>query len=75
MEALGAQIEINQRYRHYKTGQIYAALGFTVLEATDEIAVRYADIEEPDVEFIRPVSSWLDVIDGSPRFDRVNSSN
>lgn len=64
-------IERGAQYRHYKNQHLYTVLGFTVIEATEEIAVRYCDVNEPDIEFIRPVSSWMNEIDGVSRFQRV----
>ncbi len=68
-------VEIGGEYRHYKNRCIYTALGLLIIEATDEVAVRYSEVDEPSIEFIRPLSSWIETIDGTSRFTKVRSSN
>lgn len=57
-------IHVGGRYTHYKhPEQPYEVKGLVVLEATDEVAVRYAVVGNPAVEFVRPLSSWLEAVD------------
>ncbi len=66
------QVEVGGVYAHYKTPTSrYKVLGLTVLEADNRIAVRYSSEEHPTVEFIRPLDSWLALVDGVKRFEKV----
>ncbi len=65
-------IEVSGEYQHYKNEHIYKVLGFVVTEATDEVAVRYVNVDEPSVEFVRPVSSWMEEVDNMPRFIKIS---
>lgn len=68
-------IEVGAQYRHYKNKHIYTVLGISVIEASEEVAVRYVDIDEPGVEFIRPVEQWNEPQEGGPRFIRMSQDN
>lgn len=62
----------NAEYVHYKdTASRYRVIGFTILEATDEVGVKYVSISNSRVEFTRALSKWLEDIDGRPRYERV----
>lgn len=37
-------------------------IGFTIIEATDEIAVLYQMVDEPKISFARPLTSWLELV-------------
>jgi len=57
-----AAIEIGAVYRHYRAGD-FRVCGFVILESDEQVAVRYAKVEEPAVEFVRALSSWLETVE------------
>jgi hypothetical protein len=64
------------RYAHYKHPHYpYIVTGFCVLEATDEVAVKYASVDHSDVEFVRALEVWLETVtlNGKtvPRFTKI----
>jgi len=68
----GDSIDIDGRYTHYKDPKSqYRVLGFTIIESTDEVAVRYSSEIDRDIEFVRPLNNWLEQIDGVPRFEKL----
>ena len=57
-------VRIGGHYAHYKhPDQPYEVAGLAILESTDKVAVRYAALENPAVEFLRPLSSWLETVE------------
>jgi len=53
-------VAVGSEYRHYKTADSrYKVTGLSILEASDTVAVRYASLLSPNVEFIRPIEDWL----------------
>jgi hypothetical protein len=69
--AAAGQIAIGGVYRHYKNQHLYEVMGFGVLEATNQIAVLYQPQGEgSNLTFVRPVSEWLEAVDGVARFTR-----
>lgn len=69
------QVEVGGKYRHSKSGTIYIVDGFTILEETDELAVKYSPEGVKDVEFTRHLGSFIEtvVVAGVavPRFEKV----
>jgi hypothetical protein len=66
LHASSVNIEIGTQYRHYKdVASRYQVTGLCILEDTDEVAVKYISMLFPQVEFIRPLRSWLEVVDES----------
>ncbi len=71
------QVGIGAQYNHYKNPEIlYCVVSLVILEATDEVAVTYSPITEPGISFVRPLTSWLEEVEGiggkQQRFCRVN---
>lgn len=71
-----AKIEVGAIYAHYKHPELpYMIKGFAVWEATDEVAVLYQPLHEPEVVFVRPLKVWLETVDWEgktmPRFVKV----
>lgn len=69
-------VRVHGHYAHYKhPDQPYEVKGFTILEATDEVAVRYTPLSNPGIEFTRPLDSWLETVEVNgksvPRFAPV----
>jgi len=64
--AAGKLVETGALYAHYRHPQLpYRVTGFTILEASDEVAVLYM-AQEPGslpVLFARPLSSWLEAVE------------
>lgn len=51
----------DSRWRHYK-GDEYVVRGVCILEASNELAVRYSPVSEPRVEFVRVLSQWQEIV-------------
>lgn len=70
------QVTVGGKYAHYKdSAKLYTVTGLGILEATDEVAVKYAMLENPDIEFVRALNIWMETVewDGQvvPRFKKV----
>lgn len=70
------KVIIGGQYAHYKhPDQLYRVTGLSILEATDEVAVKYAPVDNPEVEFVRSLTGWLQTVDWNgqavPRFTEV----
>lgn len=79
--AAGKLVEVGAQYGHYKHPQWpYTVTGFTILEATDEVAVLYQAQEpgSPQVLFARALSSWLETVEHEgktiPRFSKITAA-
>lgn len=57
------RVMVGATYRHTKSGGCYIITGLAILEATDEVAVRYAPVADDSVEFIRPLKSFTEQIE------------
>ncbi|MEK7063255.1 MAG: DUF1653 domain-containing protein [Patescibacteria group bacterium] len=65
-------IEVGTTYVHYKDStKTYIVRGVVVIEADDSIGVLYQAQYGPRLSFVRPVSEWLAIVDGKPRFSKV----
>jgi hypothetical protein len=72
-----AHVVVAGQYYHYKHPEVvYIVNGLSILEATDEVAVRYSMVDDPAVEFVRPLSSWLETVTWKnatvPRFTPID---
>lgn len=64
IKAAALRVSVGGHYYHYKHPEVmYLVTGLSILEATDEVAVKYAMTDHLTVEFIRPLQSWLDTVD------------
>ncbi len=65
---------VGSKWRHYKGGQ-YVISGISIMEATNEIAVIYSPLENPDVSFVRPITVWAELVEWNgkmvPRFSKI----
>ncbi len=71
------QITVGANYAHYKNpDNLYEVLHIAVTENDDELCVIYRAAHDPELVFVRPISSWLAKIDvdGKPisRFAKVD---
>lgn len=71
-----SKIQIGGLYAHYKHPELpYEVKGFAVWEATDEVAVLYQPLHQPEVVFVRPLTAWLETVEWEgkvlSRFTRV----
>ena len=58
------KIEVGGLYAHYKQPELpYKIRGFAVWEETDEVAVLYQPVHEPEVIFVRPLKIWLETVE------------
>ena len=58
------KVKIGAKYSHYKDPQkIYEVIGFGFLESNDELCVIYRATYGNQITFLRPLSSWLDIIE------------
>ncbi len=70
-------VELGAIYKHYKySDRDYKVLGYVIQEATQKIAIRYANIQEVNApEFVRDLDSWLEKVEWHgaivPRFKKV----
>lgn len=76
LQQAAREVELNGTYVHYKDpNSRYVVRGFTILEASDEAAVRYCHVNAPSIEFTRPLVSWLEEVEYNgkivPRFRKV----
>ena len=74
-EATG-KIQVGALYAHYKHTELpYKIMGFAIWEETDEVAVLYQPVHEPEVTFVRPLHIWLETLEWQgkvvPRFAKV----
>lgn len=80
LEDAAKQVTIGAKYYHYKdSATYYTVTGLSILEATDEVAVKYTMDEHPEIEFVRPLSVWLETVEWNsrqvPRFTKVASDS
>jgi hypothetical protein len=73
-----AHVVVAGQYFHYKHPEVvYIVNGLSILEATDEVAVRYSMVDDLTVEFVRPLSSWLETVEWQgvtlPRFTPIEN--
>lgn len=62
-------VKIGQRYQHYKTGGVYQVKDIVILEATDELAVLYHDVDFPELSWVRAYNDFVAIIEPvQPRF-------
>lgn len=71
-----SKVEVGGLYAHYKHPELsYKIKGLAVWEATDEVAVLYQPVHQPEVVFVRPLTSWLEAVEWEgktlPRFTKV----
>lgn len=67
-------IAVSATYRHNKSGGLYVVEGFSVLESTNEILVRY-ESKSSHIEFSRPFRQFIEQVslDGKiiSRFEKI----
>jgi len=61
LAAAQAKVTPGTRWRHYR-GNEYIVKDIVLLEATIEVAVVYAPVDQPQVAFVRPITSWFELI-------------
>jgi len=61
-------------WRHYQ-GSEYIIKDIVLLEATIEVAVVYMPVGQPEIAFVRPLTSWFERVTAPgqsvPRFSKV----
>lgn len=77
VEKAKQQIEVGGRYVHFKDSKkIYIVRDIAILESTEEVVVTYQAEYGDRLTFVRPASSWLEIVDKDgkqvPRFTLVN---
>lgn len=74
LDTAAALVVVGATYRHYK-GSMYIVSKLGIDEATESISVVYQALYDEQLTFIRPVSSWIEMveIDGKqvPRFEEA----
>lgn len=64
IEKASTQIIIGAQYGHYKDrSRTYRVEGFVIIEATDELGVIYQADYGAKLQFVRPVSVWLETVE------------
>lgn len=72
LAAAAELVEQGAQYTHYKNPDSrYQVKEFNIDEGTDEIVVVYFPKEAPDIQFIRPLESFVALVDGMSRFTKV----
>lgn len=65
------KIDIPGTYVHYKDPtKTYTTRKFVIIEATEEVGIEYQANYGPHLTFVRPVTKWLESVDGAPRFKK-----
>lgn len=77
LEDAAQQVVVGAKYYHYKNSdKFYTVSGLSILEETDEVVVKYVMEDHPEIEFVRPLSVWLEKVvwnsQAVPRFTRVD---
>ena len=66
------QVFINKVYTHYK-GNDYVVKSFAINEESQQVYVIYSSVKDPEIVYIRSLSSWLENIDETTkRFELKN---
>lgn len=64
-----ATVKAGQHYQHYKTGGIYVVQDIVILEASDELAVLYSDVDFPKLKWVRSYDDFTaKITPRQPRF-------
>lgn len=63
-------VEVGALYQHYKGGK-YKVVSIGIQEWDDEPCVVYEWHDEPKLIFVRPLSNWVEPVDGAPRFKKA----
>lgn len=76
LEEAAKLVEVGAIYRHYKSAdKTYKVIGFTIWEATDEVAIIYEAQYGAKLSFCRALSVWLEDVEFEdqmvPRFRLV----
>lgn len=58
------------RYRHFKGG-VYVVVGYAIHTETSETMVIYHLDGNRGLAFVRPLEMWAGLVDGKPRFERL----
>lgn len=74
LTAAAKQVEVGAIYRHYKQ-QDYTVLKLAINEADNQITVVYQARYGKGLVFLRPLTSWLEIVEyegkTTPRFTKV----
>ena len=77
LQAARSKVAVGAKYYHYKNpDKFYTVTGLSILEATDDVAVKYALVDNPDIEFVRAFPIWLETVAWNnqtvPRFTKAS---
>lgn len=61
LAAARAKVTPGTHWRHYQ-GNEYIIKDIVLLEATVEVAVVYMPVDQPEVAFVRPFTSWFEQV-------------
>lgn len=76
LELAQKQVEVGAQYRHYKSAnKIYTVLNLAFQEENNELCVIYQAEYEERLTFIRPLASWIMMVEWEgktvPRFTKL----
>ena len=79
LKEAGEKVTVDALYTHFKDPtKLYKVKLFAILEETEEAAVVYEPQYMEGILFIRPLASWLDIVEWEgqsvPRFTKVESA-
>ncbi len=67
------QVKVGKLYSHYKIPQKYYRLNnLAINEADHKVMVVYTSCDHDEITWIRPLDSWLETLDGVPRFSLID---
>ena len=76
LQSASVVVTVGGIYQHHK-GDDYLVEGLGFLEATDEICVIYHNQNIPELTYIRPLTSWLEIVSvddkSMPRFALIKA--
>lgn len=66
------QVKVGELYYHYKNPRKFYILDkIAINEADEKIMVIYTSCDHEEITWIRPLDSWLEIVDGVPRFNLI----
>lgn len=64
VESAKTRVTVGAKYRHYKSAdKIYEVTGLGFLEANDELCVIYQAQYGERLTFLRPLASWVELVE------------
>ena len=66
------RVRVGELYYHYKDKKkLYYVEKIAIDEADEEITIVYTSCDHQAITWTRPLDSWLEIVDGKPRFSQI----